>query len=317
MRIPHYPRIRRYSKDGNLKLREGLILCFFMRHSHDELSAAVTRALDLYLEAVGPEKLGWYVDMQPEYDPDEYNGVEPTMRPLDSTGWVRVREDLRDPANCVLQLEEHCTQVGGFHVEYYGRHRDTLSLTRWPDVVSAVSFWLPTELLEEQGSARVKELATAIARELPIESGYVSLAFNYLVHFKEVVQAVHEHCFRYPGLDVHDVSKASMEIGTRIRGAYWLNFYSAPVLERLGGVEGLRKQLGSPDVSIEEFGGGKALVSLGEDPETRDVERRSGMRPYRALARVLEPFLYEERPDWFGFSPEELRRWQRRFLEEP
>jgi hypothetical protein len=313
MRTP-YPRIRRYSKEGNLELREGLILCFFMRHSHDELSAAVTRALDLYLDAVGPEKLGWYVDMQPEYDPDEYNGVEPEMRPLDSTWWARAREELRDPDNCFLQLEEHCTQVGGFHFEYYGRHRDTLDLAREPDITSAVSFWLPTEYLEEQGAARVKQLAVAMARELPLNSGYVSPAFNYLVRFREVVQAVHEHCFRYPGLDVHDLSEAAMEIGTRVRGAYWLNFYGPPVLERLGGAEGLREQLRSPDVSIEELGGGKVLVSLGEQPETGDVERKSEMRPYRALARVLEPFLHQQKPDWFSFSPEELRHWERRFM---
>jgi len=39
------------------------------------------------------------------------------------------------------------------------------------------------------------------------------------------------------------------------------------------------------------------------------------MRPYHTLARVLEPHLYEERPGWFGLSREQLRRWQRRFLD--
>jgi hypothetical protein len=298
-----------------LLLREGLILCFFMRHPHDAISAAVTRALDIYLDRVGPEKLGWYVDMLREYDPEEYKGVEAEMRPLDSMWWARARDDLRDPASCILQLEEHWNQVGGFHFEYYGRLRDTISTPGWESVVSALSFWLPTEYLEEHGPSRVKQMAVDMARELPINSGYVSPAFNYLLRFEEVVQAVHEHCFRYPGMDVHDLSGASMELGTKVRGAYWLNFYGQPLLGQLGGAKGLRQRLDSPETSIEELGEEKVLVALGEWPETGDVAGKNELRPYRALARRLEPYLYEERPDWFGFSPEQLRRWHRRFLD--
>jgi hypothetical protein len=310
-----YPRIRQYGEHGQLVLREGLFLCFFMRRPHDELTQAVTRALDLYLDAVGPAKLGWYLDPQKDHDPEENKGAEALMRPLDSGSWARIRNELRDPTPCILQLQEHENQVGGFHFEYYGRQRSTLERPTWPDVVSALSFWLPTEYLEEVGASRVREMAMAMARELPINSGYVSLAFNYLVRLEEVVQAVHEHCFRYPGLDVHDLSEASMEIGTRVRGAYWLNFYGQPLLEQLGGTRGLREQLGSPPISIEDLGEEKVLVALGEEPGTGDVEQNSEMQPYRALARVLEPFSYKESADWFGFSPPQLRQWQRRFLD--
>ncbi len=311
----HYPRVRQYSEDGLLTLRDGLIICFFMRRPHGEIGPAVTRALDLYLDAIGPEKLGWYVDLQSDYDPEEYKGVEAEMRPLDGKWWAKARADLSDPTSCILQLEEHADQVGGFHFEYYGRQPETLNTPTQQDVVSAVSFWLPTEYLEEQGPARVRELATAMARELPLNSGYVSLAFNYLVRFKAVVQAVHEKCFRYPGLDVHDLSEASMETGTRVRGAYWLNFYGQPLLGQLGGAKGLRQQLESREVAVETVGEEKVLVALGEWPDSGDVERKSELRPYRALARVLEPHLYEERHRWFGFSREQLRRWQRRFLD--
>lgn len=311
-----FPRIRRHDDNGLLELREGLILCFFMRRPHEELSAAISRALDIYLDAIGPGRLGWYLDLKREYDTEEHKDVEAEMRPLDSQGWARARGDLRDPVGCVLQLEEYPDQVGGFHFEYYGRHRDTLDVPTWPDVVSAVSFWLPTEYLEAQGPSRVRKVAVGMARELPFNSGYVSLAFNYLARVKGVVQLVHEQCFRYPGMDVHDLSHTSMEIGTRARGPYWLNFYGQPLLGHLGNVEGLREQLGSLAVSVEDLGEEKVLVSLGEWPETGGFEQGGDMRPYRALARVLEPYLYEERQRrWFDFSREQLRRWQRRFLD--
>ncbi len=42
----------------------------------------------------------------------------------------------------------------------------------------------------------------------------------------------------------------------------------------------------------------------------RDREQEKEMRPYRALARALEPYLHEE-----PGSRDITRRWQRRFLD--
>ncbi len=314
--MDRYPRIRRHDEDGRLAVREGLLLCFFMRRPHEALSEGMCRALDLYLDAVGPEKLGWYLDSRGEYDPEEDKDVTAEMRPLDDRGWARVRSELNDSSGCVLQLDEHRDQVGGFHVEYYGRRPETLSSPGCEHVVSAVSFWLPTEFLEARGPARIKTLATDIARQLPFDSGYVSLAFNALARFRGVIELVHAQCFRYPGIDVHDLGHASMVMGTRVRGAYWLNFYSRPLLGSLGTAEALRQALGDSGASVEELGDDKLLVSLGDWPEIGGPERDADLRPYRVLAHVLEPHLYEERQrSWFGFSRDQLRRWRRRFLD--
>jgi hypothetical protein len=302
-----YPRIRLHDDNGLLDLREGLILCFFMRRPHDDISRAVTRALDLYLDAVGHEKLGWYVDMGGDLAPEEYKGWAGAVRPLDGGLWEKVRDELSARASCILQMEEHENQVGGFRFEYHGRPREDLDL---PGFVSAVSFWLPTEYLENHGPEHVKELAVALAREIPLDSGYASLAFNYLLESKPVMQFIQEQCFRYPGMDVHHLSTTSMYLGERVRGAYWLNFYGQPLLEQLGGVGGLRARLTLPEVSIEELSEQKVLVSLGKWPEAGDVEQTREMKPYRALARVLEPYLYEE-----PGSRDITRRWQRRILD--
>ena len=302
----HYPKFRQTLPDGRTVLREGLVLCFFMRRPHDDISQAVTRTLDLYLDAVGHEKLGWYVDMGGDLEPEEYKGWAGAVRPLDGARWEKVSDELRAPSSCILQLEEHENQVGGFRFEYHGRPREDLDQ---PGFVSAVSFWLPTEYLEERGPEHVKELAVALARELPLDSGYASLAFNYLLPSRPVMQLIQEQCFRYPGMDVHHVGPTSMTLGERVRGAYWLNFYGQPLLDQLGGVEGLRARLPLPEVSIEELSAQKVLVALGKWPEAGD-EKERGMQPYRALARVLEPYLYEE-----PSSRDITRRWQRRFLD--
>ncbi|MCY1076193.1 DUF3396 domain-containing protein [Archangium sp. miwbw1] len=239
--------------------------------------------------------------------PEESKGWAGAVRPLDGELWEKVRDELRARSSCILQLEEHENQVDGFRFEYHGRPREDLDL---PGFVSAVSFWLPTEYLEERGPEHVKELAVAIARELPLDSGYASLAFNYLLESKPVMQLIQEQCFRYPGMDVHHLGTTSMYLGEKVRGAYWLNFYGQPLLDQLGGVEGLRARLTLPEVSIEELSAQKVLVSLGKWPEAGDVEQEREMQPYRSLARALEPYLYEE-----PGSRDITRRWQRRFLD--
>ncbi|WP_233166183.1 type VI immunity family protein [Archangium sp. Cb G35] len=303
----HYPKLRQPLPDGRIGLREGLILCFFMRCPHDTASQAVTRALNLYLDAVGHEKLGWYVDMGGTLPPEEHKGWAGAIRPLDDAQWKKVRDELRAPSSCILQLEEYEDQVGGFHFEYHGRSPEDIAK---PGFVSAVSFWLPTEHLEEHGPEHVKELAVAIAREVPLDSGYVSLAFNHLLPSKPVMRLIQEQCFRYPGMDVHNLSTTSMYLGEKARGAYWLNFYGQTLLDQLGGAGGIRAQLTHPEVSVEELNAQKVLVSLGKWPEAGDVEQEKEMRPYHALARMLEPHLYEA-----PTSRDITRRWQRRFLD--
>jgi hypothetical protein len=299
-----YPRIRRYSELGNLAFREGLHLCFFMQRSHGEVAPAVRRALDTYLATVGHEKLGSYVDMEGEF------------QQLDGEGWEFVNHRLLgnpEAQSCYLQLDEFSTHVGGFHFEYRGRKLGTLHASHWPGLVSGVSFWLPTEYLEEHGPGQVRALAIALARELPFNSGYVSLAFNHLDMLGSTY-LVHDLCFQYPGLDVHDLSCTIMSVGTKVRSAYWLNFYGQPLLGQLGGPERLRARLPFPEVLIQQLEGEKLLVSL-EDWPSVGASPGEEMRPYRALSRLLEPYLSEEVIRWHAFPPEELRRWQRRFLE--
>jgi len=291
-----YPKLRRYMTNGLLILREGLVLTFFIRRPHREISTSVLRALELYCHTVGLEKLGWYTHA---------NG---DLQPLDTEGWELIHDKLRSENGWPVDLWESVDQLGGYRFEYRGRALGTDSYIHRPDAVCGASFWLPTEYLEEQGPARVKELAVALARELPLSTGYASLAFNTLSDELGIDRILHELSFRYPGLDIPDIG-ITLRIGTRPKGAYWLNFYGQPMLGELGGMAGLRERLSLPEVSIQELEGDKVLVALGEWP---DVEGE--MRPYRKLARVLEPYLYQETVRWSGFPPEEMRRWERRFL---
>jgi hypothetical protein len=73
--------------------------------------------------------------------------------------------------------------------------------------------------------------------------------------------------------------------------------------------------LHSPDTAVQELEGERAVVMLGPWPESGNLEQGQTRPAYRELACVLEPCRYEECFRFHGFSDEDMRRWQRRFLD--
>jgi hypothetical protein len=162
----------------------------------------------------------------------------------------------------------------------------------------------------------MRALALEFARELPLSFGYASLAFvcprgRWYVARRELVTLLS----RYLGLDLYYLDDTSMVIGPRARGAYWLTFIGQPLLGQLGGIEALRHKLSFPEVCLEPLEAERLLLSLGEWPEAIDTEKKVSLPQYRALAHLLEPFLYEERTGWFSQDPESMRRWLRRLCQ--
>jgi len=299
-----YPRIRLHAKSGQLLVREGLSFNFYMRHPHKEVAPCVMRSLDAYLSAIGPKSLGWYADE------DGY------WQELDDAGWALTRRQLLEGSRFSCHLDDAVSGHKHYRFEYYGKLlEDPL---QGPEDVCAVGFWLPTEYLEEHGPEHVRELALKLAQPLPFCSGHAGLSFNGELDLLGVMREVRQRAFRHPGIDILELDRVCWQLGTRVRGAFWLNFLGPPVLGELGGAEGLHKRLSAPEVSIQELEGGRAVVTLGQWPEAGDTERGHTLPAYRELAHVLEPRLYYQKPlRSLDSSAEETHRWERRFLDSP
>ncbi len=302
-----YPRIRFYAVFDDkryLRIRESICICFHMRRSHREVNYAVMRALDIYLRALGPQILGWYPDLNGDW------------QELDEKGWEYNRKKLLHPLRAYVSLAEQPNAVTGYEFNYQGASLEDLPWEEDPGVVTQVLFWLPTEYLEEHGPSRVRALALELASELPFNSGYAGLTFHFTEGVLGIMDPLHDLCIRYPGLDMPMTDHLPDILGTRIKGVHWVNFLGPPVLESLGGVDGLRSRLRSAGTSVEALGAERAVVTLGEWPEAGDREEGRTLPAYRELAHVLEPWLYmTTRSCWHSFSDEEVRRWQRRFLD--
>ncbi|QRK11280.1 DUF3396 domain-containing protein [Archangium violaceum] len=300
----HYPRIRISAPNGYLLLREGLNLCFYIRRAHQEIARGVLHSLEAYMHALGPGALGRYVDE--EGSPQE----------LDDAGWKRIQRELLEEPWPLIRLLDTAPGEQRYCFDYSGKPLGDPSLEDEPDASCAVSFWLPTEYLEEHGPDRVRELALELAAPLPFCFGQAGLSFNGEADAIGVLREIRERCFRYPGMDIPNPSWLSWHLGTRVRGPSWLTFLGQPVLGELGGVVGLHSRLSSPGTTVQQMEGERAVVTLGPCPETGDTEQGHTLPSYQELARVLEPWLYHEESNFgLDFPPETLRRWERRFLD--
>ncbi|XXF81675.1 DUF3396 domain-containing protein [Myxococcaceae bacterium GXIMD 01537] len=297
------PSVRIRDERGRVLLRDGLVLMYFMPHSHDEFAKGLSRALELYRRFIPPTALEWYLRPEGEW------------APLDEVGWEYVHQDILEtprPVGIDHRLQESVGEVGAYNFEYSGAWLDDAP-ANGPGETSAACFTLPSEALVEHGPGRIRDLAVAIAAELPLSFGYASGAFVSPGGLRSPVEPeLAKLCRRYPGMDVYNVRRTSAGIGTHARGAYWLTFLGEPLLGQLGGAECIRPQL-PPSIEFAPAGEGRLVIALGEWPIVAETPESRALEPYRALARVLEPLLGEARTAWL-VDEDFQRRWLRRFL---
>jgi hypothetical protein len=223
------------------------------------------------------------------------------------------------PRGAYVSLYGSPNSVTGYEFTYRGFQLDDLPFFEDRGTVCAVAFWLPSEYLEAYGPARVRQLALELSSGLPFNSGHA----GFSLHFSEgggltaeEHRQVRDLAFRYPGMDVPALHKIFRSLDTRMKGVHWMTFLGQPVLGELGGVAGLRARLHFGGTTVQEMEGERAVVTLGEWPEAGDVEKGQTLSAYRELAQVLEPWLYTSpEPFWYRGTLEEMRRWERRFLD--
>jgi hypothetical protein len=304
-----YPRIRFYQKvyeEQYLSLKESISICFYMRRSHQDVIQAVLGSLEIFRRAIGPEALAW--------DP----GLDGYWHFLDQEAWNDIRSRLLDDRGASVSLHSSSNSMEGFEFSYRGYPPDNPIYPQEQGAIRAVTFWLPTEYLEEHGPSRVRQLALELASGLPFNSGHAGLTAHESGLTREEHQRLSTLALRHPGLDVLRLEKIAKDLGTRIKGVHWLNFLGPPVLGELGGAAGLRARLHSAGTTVEAMNEEQAVVTLGEWPEAGDFEQGQILPAYRELAQVLEPWLYMTSSSvLYGSTPEESRRWQRRFLDPP
>lgn len=323
----HYPRIRHHESGpagDQLFIREVVRLVLYLPFDHQDLAVGVSRAMGTYLQAVGegPDTISSWCD-----------GESGDVYSLDAESWALIRQRLR--ANRKYRYLDQCDNeeyvdarvkkqfeasiglsggtsgTSGYSFFYWARLPWS---TPVEDEVSVMSLCWPTEYLEVHGPGKMREMIIELASLLPFASGHAGLAFQLPNPFSTTMLRIREEAFRYPGVDV---PRGGTSLGTRVNGVHWLNFLAQPVLGELGGAAGLRSRLHSPETTVQQLNGERAVVTLGHWPEAGDLSQGRDLPSYRELARVLEPWLDDctNGYSWSGYTHEETRRWWRRFLD--
>ncbi|RYZ14940.1 MAG: DUF3396 domain-containing protein [Myxococcaceae bacterium] len=251
---------------------------------------------------MAPASLDWYCDYEGDF------------HELDSAGREFLEQEFNSSHFAHVHLANHANGVGEYEFVYRGQWREDPDDPNASRLLSTVTFWLPTEFLESHGPAAVRELALKLSADLPLTSGHAGLAFNGQFSLLGVDDAVHRERLRHPGMDVPDES-ASLHLGNRVRGVHWMNFLGPPVLAEIGGVEALREKLKSPGTTVQSLTEGRAVITLGTEPDAGDTTHSPVLPAYRELARVLEPWMYFQGDSRPSTDPEAQRRWERRFLD--
>ena len=298
-----YPRLRHYTKGGRLVASDALLMTFYMQHPNERIAPTVLRVLQIIREWIHPYQLAWH------------DAGEGQLDPIDDFEWERIRMRTLNPEpdmSAYLVLDGQSMKVDDLRVHYRGLD---VFPSPWPeqkDGVSVLYVRLPTAFLVERGADRVRALALELAAELPFNSGYVDFVLcSDGSHFGEALELIRP---RYPGVHLAS-SRASLRMNTWVDGVHWMNFLGEPVLGKIGGVSGLRAHLGLPGITLQEMSGDRVLITLGAQPEVGDVEEGQTLPLHRALARLLEPYLYRSDMDDLYPATEDMLRWERRFLD--
>ncbi|WP_141333111.1 type VI immunity family protein [Myxococcus faecalis] len=297
----HLPRIRIHAKSGALLIRDSLCIQFYMHRPHVEVAPFVLRALERYRRELPAGALSSYSEEAGDWEP------------IAEEEWsTSIRDEILEPRGAVLDLRDASGEKR-YRFEYLGRR---VSVHAPSDTVCAVGFWLPTEYLSEHGAEALRELVLELGRGLPFNSGHAGLAFNCELDLVGVEAEVWKWCHKYPGMDLPRMSRLASQLGTKVSTVSWMTLLGEPVLDAAGGAARLREQLRSTEGTVLELDSERVAAVLTPKPEAGDTAHGGVWPAYRKLATALEPWFFHER-HLVGALPsnEELRRWERRFID--
>jgi len=126
---------------------------------------------------------------------------------------------------------------------------------------------------------------------------------------------------RFPGIDIYTNVGHSLQLGNYIKGVNWLTILSDIFLERIGGLEAVKEQMG--ELPVLTYAGG-AILQAGALPQFGDTEQNISMTAYKRVAGIVEPLRhrnYGRGAGMLGPGPklthEAYREWLARFSPQP
>ncbi|PYB76303.1 hypothetical protein DMX11_11640 [Pseudomonas sp. LB-090624] len=178
------------------------------------------------------------------------------------------------------------------------------------------------ELGTPDGVERFQEWVLYLSEQVDAEHGFGGLSTLLPYDFDRYMPIEYELSQKYPGLEVDTMAMAhSLRLVGSIKGVNWFTIVGRTLLERLGGLDSVRRKLSSQGgIQCLEYSSG-LVVRAGALPELGSVTELPKL--YVAANRVLKP-LRSSDPDTLqsyseygnGYDEERSLRWYARFDED-
>lgn len=155
------------------------------------------------------------------------------------------------------------------------------------DKAGALRLVLPASFVEK-GAKPLADLARTLARKLKFSSGLggYSLNWNHNGDFdSDATGDIAVISQRYRGIDIPDVGSDVGVISQGIKCVNWLTFLGHEYVDRLGGIERLKKALGK-EIMCDPVSDG-IIIQAGPQPETGDVNRRQTLPLYHSVGKSV------------------------------
>jgi hypothetical protein len=334
-----YPRLRLRGIPGGsfhprrqLLAREVFRIVFYLPHDHPDIASGVSQALARYIQAVGEGPKSIH-DVSVSHDegglltPERWDLVRHLLQdtrrwsyPEDYEPWEQREIEKR-------RFERGLLFTGGFGIrngyEFEYRARIPWRPAAENSSASVLIATLPLDYIEEHGPGRMSQLVLDMASPLSFSTGHAGLALRLYGALPSTAAAFRTELLRYPGIDLREAWGFPERVGSHVDGVHWLNFLGPPVLSRIEGSTDLRSRLNANGVAVVRFDAERAMIALGEHPETGSFMMEKSFSAYHQFARLLEPLLEPlpsgrhgaPRPTSLFLTENEVYRWWRRFLD--
>jgi hypothetical protein len=294
---------------GQVLVRNGIILVFFLETYVYECSGGLTSAFDRFVETVPVESLKWAV----------VNATSEEWRNADAKTVKRMRDSLapsgaRKRKFTAFRVNDFADEAPQYSFMISDRDKDE----EQPVSRTLVQMTFPPSAANEDGVDIFCKLVSEFTALIKPSYGYCApgLLASDARQAAAFVQIRHL-ARRYPGYDVAINDLTQLDIGPRVRGARWISLLGPDLVKALNGRDAIRKALPAA-VEVRDIAG-TLMIRAGRLPELGDANRRLETPLLRSVARVLEPVtMFGElnlRSYFANFDEDVLRRWERRFLD--
>lgn len=294
-------RENRLQSGSYVMIRPGLTLRLSYPEPIQKLGPYVAEVIQQYLEFIRPESLHTYLAS---------NG---TWKSLSPATLKRNLTELRAVPKKYEFVEYHYGHGQPAHVGQYGLHftGSNLAGDTWPLEENLLLLEFPHDFIEQRSPEPLVEFAAKVASGHPFGSGSLGYSFRHLhlTHTSQAYEEIARMAPRFIGFDI-DSERARLYSRGRLYNVSWVTLLGVALVERLGGVDGIRAALPAPlQVGLIDTG---VLVRAAERPIIGDVNQGAeDAAPLRALA-ALTRGVRVDAPS-LGPTGDFAERWLSRF----